>query len=63
MLLFLYNVEKYLQTCIDSLLGQTMTDYELIFVNDASPDNCLAILERNQKEHPDKIKIIDSKEI
>lgn len=36
----IYNVEKYLQRCIDSILAQTFTDYELILVDDGSPDNC-----------------------
>ena len=35
-----YNVEKYLSRCIDSILSQTFTDFELILVNDGSPDNC-----------------------
>lgn len=35
-----YNVEKYLAECIDSILSQTLTDWELILVNDGSPDNC-----------------------
>ncbi len=34
-----YNVEKYLGECIDSVRAQTMTDWELILVNDGSPDN------------------------
>lgn len=38
-----YNVEKYLEACIDSVLAQTFTDYELILVDDGSPDNCGAI--------------------
>ena len=58
-----YNVAKYLQQCIDSLMAQTILDkLELIFVNDASPDNCIEILRENEKKHPDKIKVIDSKE-
>lgn len=56
-----YNVEKYLQTCIDSLLSQSMKEIEFIFVNDASPDGSLAILQENQRLHPDQIRIIDSK--
>lgn len=38
-----YNVEKYLHRCIDSILAQTFTDFELILVDDGSPDNCGAI--------------------
>ncbi|ETI67554.1 glycosyltransferase family 2 protein [Neobacillus vireti] len=39
----IYNVEPYLCKCIDSILSQTFTDFELILVNDGSPDNCGAI--------------------
>lgn len=35
-----YNVEKYLNRCVDSILAQTFTDFELILVDDGSPDNC-----------------------
>ena len=38
-----YNVEKYLCECIDSILTQSFTDYELILVDDGSPDNCPAM--------------------
>ena len=33
-----YNTEKYLRECIDSILAQTFTDYELILVDDGSTD-------------------------
>jgi len=36
----IYNVENYLRRCIDSILGQTFTDFELILVDDGSPDHC-----------------------
>ena len=35
-----YNVEKYIHRCVDSILAQTFTDFELILVDDGSPDNC-----------------------
>ena len=38
-----YNVEKYLNYCIDSILKQSYTDFELILVNDGSKDNSLSI--------------------
>ena len=38
-----YKVEKYIHRCVDSILGQTFADYELILVDDGSPDNCSAI--------------------
>ena len=35
----IYNVEKYLPQCVDSILSQTYTDFEVILVDDGSPDN------------------------
>lgn len=35
-----YKVEPYLRKCVDSILGQTFRDFELILVDDGSPDNC-----------------------
>ena len=40
-----YNVEKYLRQCLDSLVNQTLTDIEIICINDGSTDGSLAILE------------------
>ena len=41
-----YNVAKYLPRCIESLLRQTLDDFEIIFVNDGSPDNSIDILKK-----------------
>lgn len=38
-----YKVESYLRRCVDSIMGQTFTDFELILVDDGSPDNFPAI--------------------
>ena len=38
-----YKVEPYLRRCVDSIIAQTFTDFELILVDDGSPDNCGAM--------------------
>ncbi len=40
-----YNAEKYLRRCLDSILNQTYKDFELIVIDDGSPDNCGNIAE------------------
>lgn len=35
-----YKVEKYIHQCVDSILNQTLKDFELILIDDGSPDNC-----------------------
>ena len=35
-----YKVEEYLDACVESVLSQTFSDYELILVDDGSPDRC-----------------------
>lgn len=42
----MYNVERYLQKCVDSLLAQTLKDIEIILVDDGSPDKCGAIADK-----------------
>lgn len=46
----IYNVEDYLDRCIESILGQTFTDYELILVDDGSLDNCGKICDQWKKK-------------
>ncbi len=45
-----YNVEKYLARCLDSLINQTFQDFEIICVNDGSTDSSLQILEEYKKK-------------
>ena len=47
----IYNVEKYLPKCLDSLVNQTLKDIEIIIVNDASPDNSKKIIEKYLKKY------------
>ncbi len=51
-----YNSEKYLKKCLDSILGQTMQDFEIIIVNDGSPDRSQDIIDSYVEQYPDKIK-------
>lgn len=53
----IYNVEEYLTRCLDSLLGQTLQDIEIICVNDASPDNCSQILKQYSSSDP-RVRVI-----
>ena len=52
-----YNVERYLNRCLDSLLGQTYTNLELIVVNDGSTD-CSSNLCDEYSEKDNRIKVI-----
>ena len=45
-----YNVEKYLERCLDSVLRQTFDNLEILCVNDCSPDNSLIILQEYAKK-------------
>ena len=52
-----YKVEKYLSACIESVLNQTFSDFELILVDDGSPDRCPEICESYRKTD-ERIKVI-----
>lgn len=54
-----YNVEKYLPKCLESLIKQTLKDIEIICINDGSMDNSLAILKEFASKDS-RIKIIDN---
>lgn len=53
----IYNVEKYLHRCVDSILAQTFSDFELILVDDGSPDNCGKICDE-YAEKDNRIRVI-----
>lgn len=57
-----YNMasDGKLEYCLNSLLRQTITDYEIIAVDDCSADDSLAILYSYEKSYPEKIKVIAS---
>lgn len=46
----IYKVEKYLRQCVDSVLAQSFTDFEVILVDDGSPDNCPAICDEYEEQ-------------
>jgi len=53
-----YNAEKYLQRCVESLITQTYKDFELILINDGSKDNSLSICNELKAKY-DFIQVID----
>ena len=53
-----YNVEKYLKKCLDTVINQTLKDIEIICVDDGSTDNSLNILDEYQKSDS-RIKILN----
>lgn len=55
-----YNVEKFLPECLDSVVNQTLKDIEIICVNDGSTDGSLAVLEK-YAETDARVKIISKK--
>ncbi len=54
----IYNVEKYLNKCIDSILNQTFKKYEIILVDDGSPDNSPKIADEYAEKYPEIITVL-----
>ncbi len=57
----IYNVEKYLKKCIDSVISQTYKNLEIILVDDGSPDNCGIICDEYAQKD-DRIIVIHKKD-
>lgn len=55
-----YKVEAYLSRCIDSILAQTFTDFEIILIDDGSPDNCGKICDEYAEKNP-RVHVIHQK--
>ncbi|MBQ8783661.1 MAG: glycosyltransferase [Clostridia bacterium] len=53
----IYNVENYIEKCIDSILAQSFSDFELILVDDGSPDRCPQICDEYAKKDG-RVKVI-----
>lgn len=53
----IYKVEKYLKQCVDSILRQTFSDFELILVDDGSPDDCPQICDEYAKQD-NRVKVV-----
>ena len=53
-----YKAEEYLGECVDSLLSQTIDDYEIILVDDGSPDNSGKIADEYAAANPDMIRVL-----
>lgn len=50
-----YNVEKYLPKCIESIMNQTNQDFELLLVNDGTKDNSQKIIDEYVAKYPEKV--------
>lgn len=51
-----YKAERYLSVCLDSLVGQSLDDYEIILINDGSPDGSGDIIAAYEERYPDRIR-------
>ena len=54
----MYNAEKYLPVCLESILNQTFTDFELLVVDDCSTDSSYAVAESYLEKFGGRLKII-----
>ena len=56
-----YNVENYLEKCLNSLVNQTLEEIEILVINDGSTDDSQKIIDEFQKKFPQKIKAFSKK--
>lgn len=55
-----YNVEKYIANCLESILAQTFKNFEVVLINDCSPDNSRQIAESYLEKFAGRLKIYDN---
>lgn len=55
-----YNVEQLLPRCLDSIFAQSVQNFEVICINDCSPDNSIDVLKEYQMKYLDKMVILDN---
>lgn len=55
-----YNVEEYIDKCLNTLVKQTIDDYEIIVIIDGSKDNSIEIVKKYKKEYPNLIKYYET---
>lgn len=51
-----YNAERYLEKCLDSIIKQTFSDYEVLLINDGSTDGSQIIIDQFVERYPDKFR-------
>ena len=59
----IYNTEKFLRKCKESIVNQTLEEIEIILINDGSTDNSYIICEEYSRKYPKKIRYINNKNI
>lgn len=60
-LLPVYNAEKYLKRCLESIDSQTSSEYQIIIVDDASTDLSKSIIKEYKEKNRKKIKVYENK--
>ena len=56
-----YGVEAYLEKCVDSMLAQTYNDFEILLIDDESPDRCGEICDSYAARYPNKVRSFHQK--
>ncbi len=54
-----YNVENYIEKCLETLVHQTLEDIEIILVNDGSTDRSMVVVKKFLEQYPDKITYLE----